>query len=254
MLDLFDLNGQTALITGGARGIGQAIAIGLAEAGADIILVLRNTSQTQTKLAIEALGRRCWTYEADLGNADAVSHIIATVTAQHSFEILVNVAGIQRRIAAQDFPQAVYDEVLQVNLGSTFILCRDTGKYWLQHGIQGRIVNTASLSSFQGGINMAAYSASKGAVLQLTKALSNEWASRGIRVNAIAPGYIATDMNVDTRTNQDTTYFDSITTRIPQGRWGTPEEFKGPAVFLASRASSYITGETIVVDGGWMAR
>ncbi|KAI1622018.1 hypothetical protein EDD37DRAFT_652370 [Exophiala viscosa] len=254
MLDIFSLAGQTALVTGGARGIGRAIAIGLAEAGADIVLVLRDTSQTQTKSMIEAMGRKCWTYAADLRNVQAVSNIIATVTAEHNFQILVNVAGIQRRVAAQDFPQEVYDEVLQVNLGATFALCRDAGRYWLEQGIAGRIINTASLASFQGAINMAAYSASKGGVNQLTKALSNEWASRRIRVNAIAPGYIATDMNVDTRTNADTTYYDSITTRIPQGRWGNPDEFKGPAIFLASQASSYVTGETVVVDGGWMAR
>lgn len=152
----------------------------------------RSESQTDTKNAIEALGRKCWLYAADLADVNAVANIVSSITAEHNYEILVNVAGIQRRIPAQDFPRETYDEVMQVNIGATFTLCSDTGKYWLEKGIKGRIINTASLATFQGGINMAAYSASKGAVGQLTKALSNEWAGRGIRVNAIAPGYVHT--------------------------------------------------------------
>lgn len=148
----------------------------------------RSESQTETKHAIEALGRKCWVYVADLADATAVGKIVASVTAEHSYEILVNVAGIQRRIVAKDFPQETYEEVMQVNIGATFALCTQTGKYWLDKGIKGRIINTASLATFQGGINMAAYAASKGAVGQLTKALSNEWAAHGIRVNALAPG------------------------------------------------------------------
>ncbi|PNP59987.1 hypothetical protein THARTR1_00011 [Trichoderma harzianum] len=219
-MELFSLAGKTALVTGGTRGIGQAIAIGLAEAGADIVLVQRNTEESVTKQNIETLGRKC--------------HIIVADLSDRSSEVL--------------------DEVMEVNFNGPFILCRDMGRYWIDNMIDGRLINIASLSTFQGGVRMAAYSASKGAVGQLTKALSNEWAQHKIRVNAIAPGYIATDMNTDTRSNPDQTYYQSIVTRIPMGHWGKPEDFKGPAVFLASDASSYVSGETIVVDGGWMAR
>ncbi|KAL3425166.1 2-deoxy-D-gluconate 3-dehydrogenase [Phlyctema vagabunda] len=253
-MELFSLKGKTALITGGGRGIGQAIAVGLAEAGADVILILRDLKNEGTKRQIEALGRKCDTYQFDLSDREAAQEVASTVTKEHKIDILVNVAGIQRRHAAADFPLEVFDEILQVNLRSTFVICRDIGKYWLENRIQGRIINTASMATFQGGINMAAYTSSKGAVGQLTKALSNEWSPHGIRVNAIAPGYIATDMNIDTRTSSDKTYLKSITDRIPAGRWGEPSEFKGPAIFLASEASSYINGEIMIVDGGWMAR
>ncbi|KEF61939.1 2-deoxy-D-gluconate 3-dehydrogenase [Exophiala aquamarina CBS 119918] len=254
MGDLFGLAGQTAVVTGAARGIGRAMALGLAEAGADIVLILRNSTQQETKDAIEAIGRKCSIYTADLGVPSEIEGLIERIRDEHDFQILVNVAGIQRRLAAHTFPDDAYDEVLQTNLKATFKLCKDTGKYWIDKGIKGCIINTASLASFQGGVNMVAYAASKGGVNMLTKALSNEWAGMGIRVNAVAPGYIATDMNLDTRTNSDTTYYDSITTRIPAGRWGEPDEFKGVVVFLASQASTYLTGQTIVIDGGWMAR
>ncbi|KAH8885579.1 NAD(P)-binding protein [Thozetella sp. PMI_491] len=253
-MELFSLKGKTALVTGGTRGIGQSIAIGLAEAGADIVLVQRDEVNNDTRKAIEAVGRKCFVVIADLADRDAVKGLVSSVTASHHVDILINVAGIQRRREATEYSDADLEEVMQLNFNCTFFLCRDMGKYWIDNKIQGRLINTASLATFQGGIRMAAYSASKGAVGQLTKALSNEWAAHGIRVNAIAPGYIATDMNIDTRTNPDQRYYESITTRIPFGRWGRPEEFKGPAVFLASDASSYITGEIIVVDGGWMAR
>ncbi|KAI9738143.1 MAG: hypothetical protein M1818_005572 [Claussenomyces sp. TS43310] len=193
-LDLFNLAGKTALITGGGRGISRAMAIGIAESGADIILILRNESQCETEAAIEVLVRKCHVYIADLGGQRAVSRIIPHVILDHSFEILVNGAGIQRRIPAAEFAQDVYQQVMQTNLGATFALCRDTGRYWIDKGIKGRIINVASLATFQGGINMAAYSASKGAVGQLTKALSNEWAKRGIVVNAIAPRYVLRNM------------------------------------------------------------
>lgn len=254
MSSLFHLAGRTALVTGGARGIGQAMALGLAEAGADIILVLRSKSQTETRSKIENLGRRCFIYEADLGAADAVQNIVPTIAKEHAFDILVNVAGIQRRSAAEDFAQDIYDKIIQVNLSATFSLCRDTGKYWLDNNIKGSIINTASIATFQGGVGMAAYATSKGGVGQLTKAFSNEWAINGIRVNAIAPGYVATDMNVDTRTAPDQTAYKSISGRIPMGRWGSPNDFKGPVIFLASEASSYVTGEVLLVDGGWMGR
>ncbi|RFU81661.1 2-deoxy-d-gluconate 3-dehydrogenase [Trichoderma arundinaceum] len=258
-MQLFSLAGKTALVTGGTRGIGQAIATGLAEAGADIVLVQ----------AIEALGRKCHIVTADLSDRASVRTLIASVTATHRIDILINNAGIMRRYPATEISEEVLDEVMEVNFNGPFILCRDIGRYWIENKIDGRLINIASLSTFQGGVRMAAYSSSKGAVGQLTKALSNEWAQHKIRVNAIAPGYIydpfilpslyvswyiATDMNTDTRSNPDQTYYQSIITRIPMGHWGKPEDFKGPAVFLASDASSYVSGETIVVDGGWMAR
>ncbi|KAL6806412.1 NAD(P)-binding protein [Trichoderma sp. SZMC 28013] len=253
-MELFSLAGKTALVTGGTRGIGQAIAIGLAEAGADIVLVQRNTEESVTKQSIEALGRKCHIVIADLSDRSSVHGLIASVTEAHHIDILINNAGIMRRYPATEISQEVLDEVMEVNFNGPFILCRDMGRYWIDNKIDGRLINIASLSTFQGGVRMAAYSSSKGAVGQLTKALSNEWAQHKIRVNAIAPGYIATDMNTDTRNNPDQAYYQSIVTRIPMGHWGKPEDFKGPAVFLASDASSYVSGETIVVDGGWMAR
>lgn len=197
--------------------------------------------------------------------------LIASVVETHRIDILINNAGIMRRYPATDISQEVLDEIMEVNFNGPFILCRDMGRYWIDNKIDGRLINIASLSTFQGGVRMAAYSASKGAVGQLTKALSNEWAQHKIRVNAIAPGYvpnllflctspalclprmpttcryIATDMNTDTRNNPDQAYYQSILARIPMGHWGKPEDFKGPAVFLASDASSYVSGETIVV-------
>jgi 2-deoxy-D-gluconate 3-dehydrogenase len=186
---LFGLAGRTALVTGGSRGIGQAMALGLAEAGADIILVLRSKSQTETQSKIENLGRQCFILEADLGDAEAARKIVPAIVKEHRwFDTLVNVAGIQRRSRAEEFPQQAYDEIMQINLSATFRICRDTGKYWLDNNIKGSIINTASIASFQGGVNMAAYATSKGGVAQLTRAFSNEWACKGIRVNAIAPG------------------------------------------------------------------
>ncbi|PCG91141.1 Short-chain dehydrogenase/reductase SDR [Penicillium occitanis (nom. inval.)] len=253
-MELFSLIGKTALVTGATRGIGQAMAIALAEAGADIVLVQRNLDQTSTKKAIESVGRKCDIVTADLSDRKNVQGLIASVVNNHRIDIMVNNAGIMRRMEAADFTEEAFDEVMEVNFNCTFFLCRDIGRYWIENKIDGRLINTASLSTFQGGVRMAAYSASKGAIGQLTKALSNEWAKYKIRVNAIAPGYIATDMNIDTRTNPDQTYYESILSRIPMGHWGKPEDFKGPIVFLASNASSYVSGETIVVDGGWMAR
>ncbi|KAL7792544.1 NAD(P)-binding protein [Trichoderma ceciliae] len=253
-MELFSLAGKTALVTGGTRGIGHAIATGLAEAGADIVLIQRNADETTAKQSIEALGRKCYIVVADLSDRGNLRGLIASVTETHRIDILINNAGIMRRCAATDISEEVLDEVMEVNFNGPFVLCRDIGRYWIDNKIDGRLINIASLSTFQGGVRMAAYSASKGAVGQLTKALSNEWAQHKIRVNAIAPGYIATDMNTDTRNNPDQGYYQSILARIPMGHWGKPEDFKGPAVFLASNASSYISGETIVVDGGWMAR
>jgi len=175
----------------------------------------------------------------------------------HQVHILLNCGGIQRRHAPHEFPDEDWDEVLQVNLNAVFTLCRDVGAHMLsrspdQHGRRGSIINIASLLTFQGGINVPAYAASKGGVGQLTKALSNQWAKEGITVNAIAPGYIATEMN--TALMADEVRAKSILERIPAGRWGSPEDFKGAVVFLASRASGYVSGEVLTVDGGWMGR
>ncbi|KAI0401643.1 hypothetical protein F4802DRAFT_609220 [Xylaria palmicola] len=256
---LFSLKGETALVTGGTRGIGQAVAIALAEAGADILLVQRNPEATDTKKAIEALGRKAHIYAADISSAPEVSGLVARVLADgHTIRILVNCAGVQIRHPCEDFPDDDFHAVMQVNLNSVFTLCRDAGKHMLAlppspvTGRRGSIVNFASLLTFQGGLNVPAYAASKGAVGQLTKSLANGWSDKGVTVNAIAPGYIATEMN--TALLNDEARLASISARIPAGRWGTPDDFKGSVVYLASKASAYVSGHTLVVDGGWMGR
>ncbi|KAJ9295082.1 hypothetical protein DTO271G3_6252 [Paecilomyces variotii] len=257
---LFSLSGRTALVTGGTRGIGQAMAVALAEAGADIILVQRDESNTTTRDEITRLGRKATIHVAELSNRESVKAIIPALQKQGiKPDILLNCAGIQRRHPSEKFPDDDWDEVLQVNLTSVFTLSRDFGAYLLSRGAsefpsgrRGSIINVASLLSFQGGITVPAYAASKGGVAQLTKALSNEWVSKGITVNAIAPGYIDTDMNVALINDQNRNA--GIMARIPAGRWGKPEDFKGIVVFLASRASDYVSGEVICVDGGWMGR
>ncbi|KAG5995273.1 hypothetical protein E4U43_003061 [Claviceps pusilla] len=256
---LFSLQGQTAMITGCTRGIGQAVAIGLAEAGADVVLVQRDTSATATKDAIEKLGRKAWVYTADMADQESVQNLTPKVLADgHEIRILVTCAGIQRRHRCEEFPNDDFNEVLQVNLNSVFTLCRDAGAHMLKldpsptTGRRGSIINFASLLTFQGGLTIPAYAASKGAVGQVTKSFANEWTSRGVTVNAIAPGYIETDMNAALL--NDPERLASINARIPAGRWGSPEDFKGTTVYLASRASGYVSGHTLVVDGGWMGR
>ncbi|KAL3471412.1 hypothetical protein BJX99DRAFT_266729 [Aspergillus californicus] len=254
----FSLEGRTGIVTGGTRGIGAEMAIALAEAGADIILVQRDESNLATKQKIESLGRKAWTYTCDLASDAAVSELTARVLKDgHDISLLVTSAGIQRRHPSHLFPKNDWDEVLQVNLSTVFTLCRDVGGYMLTRtpdasGHRGSIINVASLVSFQGGLTVPAYAAAKGGVAQLTKALSNEWASKGLNVNAIAPGYIATDMNEALL--KDEARAASILARIPAGRWGSPEDFKGATIFLASKASLYVSGEILTVDGGWMGR
>ncbi|KAI4612730.1 uncharacterized protein J4E87_010130 [Alternaria ethzedia] len=256
---LFSLEGQTALVTGGTRGIGQSMALALAEAGADILLVQRDTSNQTTKQAIESLGRKATIYTADLSSKSSITALIPTILADFPrIHILLNCGGIQKRHPAHQFPDEDWDAVLQVNLTSVFQLCRDVGAHMLSSpadlplGRRGSIINVASLLTFQGGITVPAYAASKGGVGQLTKALSNEWAGKGVSVNAIAPGYIATDMNE--ALIKDEKRAESILSRIPAGRWGSPEDFKGAVVFLGSAASAYVSGEVLTVDGGWMGR
>ncbi|KOS21812.1 2-dehydro-3-deoxy-D-gluconate 5-dehydrogenase [Escovopsis weberi] len=256
---LFSLEGQTALITGCTRGIGQAIAIGLAEAGADVILVQRSEDVTATKDAIEKLGRRAWIYTADMAVPEDVSALTPRVLADgHQVRILVTCAGIQRRHPSELFPDSDFDEVMQVNLKASFSLGRDLGRHMLSlepHPVTGRrgsVINIASLLTFQGGLTVPAYAASKGAIGQITKSFANEWTAKGVTVNAIAPGYIDTEMN--TALINDPARSASISARIPAQRWGNPDDFKGAAVFLASKASAYVSGHILTVDGGWMGR
>lgn len=259
VLDLFSLHGRTALVTGATRGIGQSLAIALAEAGADLVLIQRNFSNTATKQQIEKLGRKATIYQADLAKKEDLKGLVKRITDDgHDVDILVNCGGIQRRHPADQFPDQDWDEVLQVNLTAVFTLCRDAGAYMLTRmpsgspPHRGSIINIASLVSFQGGLNVPAYAAAKGGVAQITKSFSNQWAAQGINVNAIAPGYIHTDMNE--ALIQDEKRAASILDRIPAGRWGIPDDFKGSIVYLASRASLYVSGEILTVDGGWMGR
>ncbi|KAK9234218.1 2-deoxy-d-gluconate 3-dehydrogenase [Lipomyces kononenkoae] len=260
MEKMFSLEGKTALVTGGTRGIGRAIAIGLAEAGSDIVLIQRDTTRTDTLDAIEAVGSKATIVKCDLSRAEEVKGLADYITKSlgYAIDILVNCGGIQRRHPSELFPDDDWNEVLQVNLTTCFTLARDIGRHMLENiekkpqGYRGKIINFASLASFQGGITVPAYAAAKHGILGMTKALSNDWVGKGINVNAIAPGYIATEMNTALIAN--TTRSRQIMERIPMGRWGTPDDFKGVVVFLASAASDYLSGECVTVDGGWMAR
>jgi 2-deoxy-D-gluconate 3-dehydrogenase len=250
---LFNLAGKRALVTGADRGIGQAMAIGLAEAGADIIAVSRSLPEGgETEQAVRALGRDFRGYRADLGQPAALQGFIQQVQADFPvINILVNNAGIIRRAPAAEHSDEDWDDVLSVNLDAPFRLARALGGRMLAQG-SGKIIFTASLLTFQGGINVPGYAASKGAIGSLVKALANEWAGRGVHVNAIAPGYVATDNTAALR--QDADRSASILSRIPAGRWATPDDYKGPTVFLASAASDYVHGTILTVDGGWMGR
>ena len=254
MKNAFDLTGKVALITGCKRGIGMAMALGLAEAGADIIGVSANLELggSQVSKAVEELGRKFKAYQADFSNRDSLYAFIKQVKADFPrIDILVNNAGTILRNPAAEHSDEFWDEVLEVNLSSQFILSREIGSTMLAQG-SGKIIFTASLLSFQGGINVPGYAASKGGIARLTMALANEWAGKGINVNAIAPGYISTDNTAALREDKDRS--SSILLRIPAGRWGEPEDFKGPVVFLASDASNYVHGTILTVDGGWMGR
>ncbi|EJU02337.1 NADP-binding protein [Dacryopinax primogenitus] len=250
---LFSLKGKVALISGGTRGIGEACAIALGEAGASVCLIQRNTSNTSTRDALRLLGVKAEIVPCDLANLDEVRTVFDRALEMMGGEIhvLVNCGGIQRRHPAVDFPEKEWDEVIDVNLKSVWLLCQAAGKHMVPLR-RGKIINFASLLTFQGGLTVPAYAAAKGAVGQLTKALSNEWSKENVQVNAIAPGYIATDMNE--RLLADPTRLRQISERIPAGRWGAPADFAGPTVFLASEASQYVSGEVLVVDGGWMGR
>lgn len=254
VLENFRLDGKVALVTGCKRGIGLAMAVALAEAGADIIGVSASLELegSEVERQVRALDRNFTAYQCDFANRDSLYGFIKQVQVNHpTIDILVNNAGTILRKPAAEHPDEYWDEVLQVNLSSQFVLSREIGKTMVERG-SGKIIFTASLLTFQGGINVPGYAASKGAIGQLTMALSNEWAGSGVNVNAIAPGYIATDNTQALR--EDPVRSGQILSRIPAGRWGEPEDFKGPIVFLASAASNYMNGQVLVVDGGWLGR
>jgi 2-deoxy-D-gluconate 3-dehydrogenase len=254
ILDKFKLNGKTALVTGARRGIGKAMAIALAEAGADIVATSAALEQGGSDIAkqIAALGRRVWCYACDLADRKAVYALIAKVKTEcPPVDILVNNAGAILRKPAAEHPDEYWDKIIEVDLNAQFILAREFGRDMLQRGA-GKIVFTASLLSFQGGITVPGYAAAKGGVAQLTKALANEWAGRNVQVNAIAPGYIATDNTEALRA--DPLRNPAILSRIPAGRWGDPGDLAGAVLFLSSAASDYVSGEVLTVDGGWMGR
>jgi len=254
ILDQFKLDGKTALVTGCNKGIGKAMAIGLAEAGADIIGVSANLalSGSEVEKEVTALGRKFKAYQCDLGDRPSLKNFTQKVTAENSrIDILVNNAGTIMRNPAAEHSDEYWDKVIAINLDAQFIITREIGKTMLAQG-SGKIIFTASLLSFQGGINVPGYAASKGAIASLIKAFANEWAGKGINVNGIAPGYIATDNTEALRA--DPVRSKSILDRIPANRWGETEDFKGPTVFLASKASDYMNGTIVTVDGGWMGR
>lgn len=253
-LSQFDLTGKTAIVTGCKRGIGKGMAIGLAEAGANIIGVSATleTSGSDVEKEVIALGVSFTGYQCDFSDREALYKFIVDVKANHpQIDILINNAGTIMRKPAAEHPDDYWDKVVEVNLSAQFVLSREFGKDMIERG-SGKVIFTASLLTYQGGITVPGYAASKGGIGQLTMALANEWAGKGVNVNAIAPGYIATD---NTQALQDDPVrSESILGRIPAGRWGNPEDFKGPVVFLASDASSYVHGSVMLVDGGWMGR
>ncbi|MBT2161524.1 SDR family NAD(P)-dependent oxidoreductase [Zobellia barbeyronii] len=254
MLNKFDLKGKTALVTGCKRGIGFAMAEALAEAGANIIGVSATLELSGSKIEkrITELNKSFKAYQCDFSDRKALYAFIEKVKSENPIiDILVNNAGTILRQPAAEHTDELWDKVIEVNQNAQFILSREIGKEMVNRG-SGKIIFTASLLTFQGGITVPGYAASKGAIGQLTMALSNEWASKGVQVNAIAPGYISTDNTEALRKDEDRSK--SILGRIPAGRWGEPEDFKGPIVFLASEASNYMTGTVMLVDGGWMGR
>ncbi|MET3577182.1 2-deoxy-D-gluconate 3-dehydrogenase [Mesorhizobium robiniae] len=249
----FSLAGRTALVTGCRRGIGRAIAEAMAEAGADIVGTSANLEPgSGVEAAIHAKSRSFTGYRCDLADRQSVTALIAEVRSRHGrVDILVNNAGTIRRAPAAEHPDEAWDETLEVNLTAQFLLAREFGRDMVAVG-RGKIIFVASLLSFQGGINVPSYAASKGGVAQLTKALANEWAGKGVNVNAIVPGYVSTDNTADLRA--DVNRNAAILSRIPAGRWAAAEDLAGPAVFLASDAASYVHGSLLAVDGGWLGR
>ena len=253
MKNMFDLGGKSALVTGGTRGLGRGMAEGLAEAGAKVVIVGSSAGVLKTAEELRAKGLDVAGIRADLGQRDKIPSMFqeALKMLGGKIDILLNDAGVQRRNHCEDFTLEDWDTVINVNLNAVFVLCQLAGREMLKQG-SGKIINMASMLSFFGGFTVPAYAASKGAVAQLTKALSNEWAGKNIQVNAIAPGYMATEMN--TALINDNGRNTEILARIPAGRWGPPEDMKGLAVFLASDASNYLSGAVIPLDGGYLAK
>lgn len=254
VLKSFQLENKTALVSGSSSGIGMAIAEGLAQAGADIIGVSRDISGKgeEVKKAVEDAGRKFYGFDCDFSNRQSLYDFIETVKEQFPvIDILVNNAGTILRKPAAEHSDDLWDKVIEINQNAQFILTREIGKRMVERG-KGKIIFTASILTFQGGINVPGYAASKSAIGGLTKAFANEWASKGVNVNAIAPGYIATANTAALRADAERS--EAILGRIPAGRWGEPKDFQGPAVFLASDASDYVHGTILTVDGGWMGR
>ena len=247
----FDLHGRCAVVTGAGRGLGQAVALGLARAGADLVLLGRPGSQDGTRDQVSDLGRDVEVVDLDVSDADAVARVGARLAADRQVDVLVNNAGIIDREDSASVTHDAWSRVLDVNLTGLFFLCQHLGRPMAERG-SGKIVSIASLLSFQGGIRVASYAASKHGVAGVTKALANEWGPLGVQVNAIAPGYIATDNTTALREDPDRSR--SILERIPAGRWGVASDIAGAAVFLSSPAADYVNGHVLVVDGGWMAR
>ena len=250
--DEFNLSGKTAIVTGCDTGLGQGMAVALAEAGADVVGV-NIVEPTETINKVEALGRRFVSIEANLMKQDDIPGIVEkAVEAFGKIDILVNNAGIIRREDAVDFSEADWDDVMNINIKSVFFMSQAVARQFIKQGHGGKIINIASMLSFQGGIRVPSYTASKSAVMGVTKLLANEWADQNINVNAIAPGYMATNNTAALRADEDRSK--AILDRIPAARWGLPRDLAGPVVFLASEAASYVNGYTIAVDGGWLAR
>ncbi|EOL8849516.1 MULTISPECIES: 2-dehydro-3-deoxy-D-gluconate 5-dehydrogenase KduD [Klebsiella] len=252
VLNAFDLTGKVAIVTGCDTGLGQGMTLGLAQAGCDIVGVNRRIPH-ETAEKVQALGRRFTAIQAELSRQDEIETIVdRAVAAMGRVDILVNNAGTIRRADALSFSEKDWDEVINLNLKSVFFLSQAVARQFIQQGDGGKIVNIASMLSFQGGIRVPSYTASKSGVLGITRLMANEWAGHRINVNAIAPGYMATNNTQQLR--EDAERSKAILDRIPAGRWGVPDDLQGPVVFLASRAADYISGFTLAVDGGWLAR
>ncbi|WP_134765625.1 2-dehydro-3-deoxy-D-gluconate 5-dehydrogenase KduD [Nocardioides sp. 1609] len=247
----FDLHGKNAVVTGAGRGLGQGVALGLAQAGADLVLVGLPGSQDETEKMIADLGRQVRVVDLDVSDHDAVQRVGTEVAGSQQIDILVNNAGIIEREDTVDLTPESWNRVVDINLSGLFFLSQAIGRPMVERG-HGKIVSIASLLAFQGGIRVISYAASKHGVAGITKALANEWGQHGVQVNAIAPGYMATDNTTALRADAERSR--SILERIPAGRWGTPADIAGAAVFLSSSAADYVNGHVLVVDGGWMAR
>ena len=252
ILDDFSLSGKVAIVTGCSTGLGQGMSYGLAEAGADVVGI-DYVDFHETQVAIEGMGRRFLGIKADLSSLEPIEGIMKkTLKAFGKLDILVNNAGIIRRADAVEFTEKDWDDVMNLNIKTLFFLSQAAARQFIKQGTRGKIINVASMLSFQGGIRVPSYTASKSGVMGVTRLMANEWAKQNINVNAIAPGYMATDNTAPLRA--DPVRSKDILERIPAGRWGTPDDLKGVVVFLASEASNYVNGYTIAVDGGWLAR